>query len=544
MKNERLPILIQIRPIQIIIGIAIVYTLFLSTLSVLQHYGLRTQMNDLGNVDQALWAASNGDLAMTQSNDTDGKLRSRIGVHANLILWLLAVIYLVLPYPEMLLILTSVACALAGVGIYAIARQRLGDTWWAVVPAVAFWISPIVHDANLYDFHIITVVTALLVWTLWAFDNDRPRIAWILLIMALSCNEDVALATLMLGIYLFLSGARRTGLIVAGVSLFYFLILLAVIIPFFNNGHGLSKLVGPGNRYAWLGSNPYEVFQAIIVHPVNVLKHISRPDRLRIVIFLLLCGGIAGFGAWRVLLITLPPIAAGLLSNPHWMTRITGTYYWVICEAIIVTACIFTAEGRIKHVPRRFPWQLVYLSGATLVLSILLSPLPYSFASSWQNYVLPPERHSLEEITRTIPADAAVCVQNNLGPHLSQRRDIAVFPKRYNSADYALFHLRYVGGPDAGLFIRTSPDLYTMSLGHLTSVIKRMVLSQEWELVTQKEGFYLFAHHAPNSKNHEYALKQVDADSELLERSYREASRHRWSWSRYLVSSFTWGQLL
>ncbi len=534
----------QIRPLQVIIGLAIAYTLFLSTLSTIQHYGLKTQMNDLGNVDQALWAAANGDLAMTQSNDIDGQLRSRIGIHANLIFYLLSVIYLLLPYPEFLLILTSAACALAGTGIYAIARKRLGDTWWAVVPAVAFWISPIVHDSNLYDFHIITVVTALIVWAFWAFDTNHPRIGWILLILSLLCNEDVALVTLMLGIYLFLSGSRRTGLLVAGVSLLYFVIVLTVIVPFFNNGHGLSKLEGPGNRYAWLGSGHGEISQSIINHPYMVFKYVTRPDHLRLIVYLMLCGGLVSLRAWRLLLVTLPPITEGILANGHWMTRVTGTYYWVISEAIIVIACILAVEWRVKHSPRRFPWQLVYLGGATLVLSIILSPLPYSISSTWQNYALPPERHTLREIRQIIPVDASVCVQNNLGPHLSQRRDIAVFPRRCNEADYALFHLRYVGGPDSGLFVRSSSLLFTMSPQYMTWVVKSMVLSQDRDLIIRKDGFYLFAHHAPDRKNYEYTLRQVDADSKLLESTYREASHFRWSWSRYLTDRLTWDQLM
>jgi len=50
----------------LVLGLALAYTLFLSTLSILAHRGLKTQMNDLGNADQALWAAAHGDWAMTQ----------------------------------------------------------------------------------------------------------------------------------------------------------------------------------------------------------------------------------------------------------------------------------------------------------------------------------------------------------------------------------------------------------------------------------------------------------------------------------------------
>jgi uncharacterized membrane protein len=516
----------------------------MSALSIVQHYGLKTQMNDLGNVDQALWASANGDFAMTQSNDLDGKLKSRIGIHANLIFWLLSVIYMILPYPEVLLMLASMACAGAGIGIYAIARKRLGDTWWAFVPAVAFWISPVVHDANLYDFHIITISTALIVWTFWAFDTNHPRIAWTLLILALLCSEDVALVTLMLGVYLMLSGSRKTGVFVVLVSLLYFIIVLNFIVPFFNNGQGLSKLEGPSNRYAWLGNNPIEMIQSIMTHPGKVLKHVFRPDRLRLILYLMLCGGFAALRAWRVLMITVPLVIAAILSNTYWMTRVTGTYYWIISEAFIVIACILAAEGRIKHRPRLFPWQLAYLGSVTLMFSVIFSPLPYSFSASWQNYALPPERRTLKDIHRIIPPYASLCVQNNLGAHLSQRSDISVFPRRCSMADYALFHLQYVGGPDSGLFVRSSSLLYTISSRHLVSTIRDMVLSHDWKLIMQKDGFYLFARKNTNHINQDLILQQLDADAELFDSSYREAARSRWSWSWYLTGSYTWDQFV
>jgi uncharacterized membrane protein len=536
--------LIRFRPLHVILGLAIVYALFFSTLSIIQHYGLKTQMNDLGNVDQALWASANGDFAMTQSNDLDGKLKSRLGIHANLIFWLLSVIYMVLPYPEILLMLASVACAGTGVGIYAIARKHLGDTWWAVVPAVAFWISPLVQDANLYDFHIITVSTALIVWTFWAFDTDHPRIGWTLLILALLCKEDVALVTIMIGIYFMLSGSLRTGVLVAVVSLVYFLVLFTVIVPFFTDGQGLSKLEGLHNRYAWLGSGFVERFRSIINHPYEVFTYITRPDHLRIVIYLMLCGGIMSLRAWRMLLVAIPPITAGIFAYGHWMTRVTGTYYWIISEAVIVMACILAAEKTMKKSSCRFPWQLVYLGSATLVFSIILSPLPYSISSSWQNYALPPERQTLQEVRKRIPPDASVCVQNNLGAHLSQRTDIAVFPRRCDEADYALFHLRSVGGPDSGLFVRSSSLLYTMLPEHITAIVQGMVLSDDWRLIMQKDGFYLFARNAPDYKNYEQILLQVKEDSNLFKRSYREAAQSRWSWSWYLTGAYTWDQLV
>ena len=261
-----------------VLGLALCYAGVLSTMSILQHRGLKTQMNDLGNADQALWAAAHGDLRMTQSNDLDGELRSRLGIHANFIFWPLSVLYVVRPNPELLLVLSSLGCGAAGVGLYAFARRRLGDTWWALVPSAAFWVSPIVHDANLFDFHVITVATALLVWTVWAFDAGRLRTAWVLLVLAMLCKEDVPLVTAMLGVYLALQGSRRTGLAVAGVSLAYFLIVVGLVVPAFNEGEGLVKLGGADPRYSWLGSGLLEIAQTVVTRPGVVLAHVARPD--------------------------------------------------------------------------------------------------------------------------------------------------------------------------------------------------------------------------------------------------------------------------
>src|ERR1051325_8117880 len=62
-----------------------IYFVFLSYFSVTRHYRCQTQMNDLGNMTQAIYQASKGKLDMPTSNDTDGKLRSRLGIHSNYI---------------------------------------------------------------------------------------------------------------------------------------------------------------------------------------------------------------------------------------------------------------------------------------------------------------------------------------------------------------------------------------------------------------------------------------------------------------------------
>ena len=43
-----------------------------------------------------------------------------------------------------------------------------------------FWLSPMAQEANLYDFHVVTMEAALLVWTVFAFETGRARLGWLL----------------------------------------------------------------------------------------------------------------------------------------------------------------------------------------------------------------------------------------------------------------------------------------------------------------------------------------------------------------------------
>jgi uncharacterized membrane protein len=528
----------------IAVGAAFAYAVVLSGLGTLQHRGLRTQMNDLGNADQAMWAAANGDWLMTQSNTLDEVPRSRLGVHVNLVFLPLSLLYRAWPTPEMLLVLTSLACAAAGLGIFAFARRRLGDSWWALVPPLAFWASPIAQDANLYDFHVITITTALLVWAVWCFDAGRTTAGWVLLALALACKEDVAPVVFMYGVALWLSGSRRLGLWVAGVAAGSFLISVKLLVPLVTGGEALERLGGAGSRHAWLGHGPLEMLASLLRDPAGVLGALVQPEKLRLPLYLLLGGGIAALRAWRFLLLLLPPVVLAIFAEGNWMTRVSGTYYWITCEAIVILACVAAATDR-GGPPGRIPGPLAYLAAATALATLLLSPLPYGALARWEHFAVGDAWNTLREVRTRVPADAALTVQNNLGPHFSQRRDVATYPRRLASADYALFHLRYQGGPRTGLFAHTHPNLlFGGSPDRLHDGMRELIESPEWALVLAKDGFFLFQRGGAAALSEEEARVRLEADYRTLVRQCRQAARSKRPWTRYLVGGLTWRDLV
>jgi hypothetical protein len=318
-----------------------------------------------------------------------------------------------------------------------------------------------------------------------------------------------------------------------------------VLVPAINRGETLDTIVGAGSRYNWLGNSMGEMIVNTITKPYLILGHINRPDILRMPLYLLLSGGIAAWrGGRRMLVVLLPTLAIGLLAN-WWVNRITGTYYWITAEAVIVLACVAAAERRVRGAPPRTPWSLVYLAGATGVFFLLLSPLPFSLTGSWDHFALPPERGTLEVMRKLIPADASLSVQNNLGPHLAHRADVSTYPRRLDTSKYALFYLRYVGGPDNGLKFKTSPGVLTNALEpKLIAALREMVVSKEWGIIAYQDGFYLFERDSEDRVSRSEALRQIRRDGDVMLAQVEEASKHIRPWSRYLVYRYSWFDVL
>jgi len=512
---------------------AFLYAALMSILSLLQDYGLKTQMNDLGNMDQALWNLVNGDWAMTQSNSIDGNLRSRLGVHGNLIFYPLALVYQFFPDRRLLLMVMAIAGAAAGLGLYAYARKHWGQTWWSVLPSLIFWLSPLTQDAILYDFNVTTLAVALLVWAVWAFEAGRQKTAWLLLGLLLMCKEDMPFIGLALGLYFTLNGDKRLGSQIATVSLVYLLLLFSLVIPLANHGQPLIQLSETAaSRINWNQSWSERILLML------------QPDRLRLPLYFLISGAIYVLKEWKLLLLLLIPVAEGMGANTVWMTRLTGVYYWVPAEAVIVMALVRAAApsvaGRIES------WRIHALAGTTLLLSILFSPLPYSFAAPFDNYRVIAEAQVLDnDIAPLIPTDASLTVQNNLGPRFSHRQDVASFPRRLDTAEFALLHLRFPGGGNTGVIVRNSPRvLFQLPILEMTKSAWLLVNSEEWGLIAAKDGFYLFARDQASQFSLSQVKSMIQEDYQKLLADTLAADQQLLPWSVLMTGPLTWSDLL
>ncbi|HWE63773.1 MAG TPA: DUF2079 domain-containing protein [Chloroflexota bacterium] len=206
--------------------LAVAYTVLFGTISIERylnfHYG-----GDTADYAQMLWNTVHGRLLQKTSIYTAGAgLR---GGHVEPILLLLAIPYAVFPDPRTMLALQTLALASGGPLTYYLARLHGHGQRVALGLATLYLVFPLVHYANIWDFHPDPFAVPALFGALIAFDTRRWRLLALCLVVILLTKEQMVLFVFGLGAYWWLArGARRVGLLAIGAALLYG---LAVLLP-------------------------------------------------------------------------------------------------------------------------------------------------------------------------------------------------------------------------------------------------------------------------------------------------------------------------
>src|SRR6266699_562437 len=270
---------------------------------------------DLGNFDQAVWNTLHGHpfRFTNRSLDWFGP-PTRLGVHVEPILLLIAPLYLLHSGPETLLLLQTMALALGGIPLLRLALRRLPELPLVAAAFVgAYLVTPEILGEALWDFHSVTLATPLLLLALWALDARRYRWVVVAVVLAAICKEEVALSLVPLGFFIaFWQGHPRLGVAVSLLSTAWVALCFLVILPHFN-GHpaGMNNF---WYRYAWLGDSPNAAVHHVLTQPSLLFSPLLDPARRGYLAMLLRTGGGLGLFAPVLWLSALPDIVINALS--------------------------------------------------------------------------------------------------------------------------------------------------------------------------------------------------------------------------------------
>lgn len=505
----------------VVIVMVCIYSIIFTCLVFLRHDGLKSYMNDLGNMDQAIYNTTKGRLmSMTNCPDCDNGY-NRLAGHANFILLAYVPIYYVLADPKVLLFTQTLLIALGALPLYLLGKRLLNKSGWLTLAApFAYLISPMVHVVNLYDFHTIAVAMPLLMFAFYFMYIKRYGLFAVFAVLISLCNEDMSLIIFMMGVYMiFIQRERKKGFFVTVFSFIYFVGLIQFVMPWLGNGISMNPVT---QRYSYLGDGVWNIAKNILTRPWIIGQSLLTFRKFFYVFIMLAPVLFLPVLAPIVILISLPSLLINLLSEYTSMQSPYLFYYSAPILPFIFLALVFS----IKKLEKRVPKFVVHLLAVGVVVQSLLfsigyGVLPVSRGIGLDDYVLSNHARRIDELKLLVPQDASLSVQNNLGAHFSQREKVFTFPLRAGESDYVLVD---VNDPCIRL-TSVCPNFIFLSQNKLDkynqNVIGLLHSPNYGVNYYSKDGYILFKRRYPQDKNSE-AEQMFNSNFEVINEKYLE----------------------
>ena len=299
---------------RIVVAAALLATILFGALALLRHWSFHSTASDLAVFDQVLWNTVHGRFMESTISLARCEPHSFFGDHFSPALLLLVPAYIVVPHPETLIVVQTIALALGVWPIYLLARRFLPTIEQRLVWVAAYLLSAPLSFIALYDFHEITLAVAPLGFALYFLATRRTGPMILCLVAALLAKEEVALIGVGFGVALAFQGRWRSSTVVIVGSIVAFVVTLKLVIPAFAEGAPYQYL----GRYASLGRDEGEIARTLLLDPLRVLSVlVSGEIGSKVVFVLSLFGpglGLALRSKWA-LIPSLPPLGYLMLSD-------------------------------------------------------------------------------------------------------------------------------------------------------------------------------------------------------------------------------------
>lgn len=450
--------------------LVVAYIAWFLSFSLQRHHAHITAGFDLGNVDQAIWNTLHGrPLGMT----TVPGMTTRLGLHFEPILFLIAPFYLIHSGPETLLVLQTVIVALGALPIFWLARDEVGE-WPAVGFAAVYLLFPALQAANSFDFHALTLSPTFLGGALWSMRRRRYRLFALFAALAMACKEELPLVVALMGLLiLVVNRDRRPGLLTITAAAGWFILANMVVIPALSPAGANIHY----DRYPALGQDLGAMVITLVTQPGQVIRVLLDAEKNLTLLRLTMPVAFVALIDPLTLGLLAPVVAVNLLSNHPPMHALDNYHYWVAAVPFVIVAAATGARRlaglahRLLRVDRKF--VAAVLTGMILFVSLFYhralghTPLRADFV--WPQVT--PHHTLLAEITALIPPGASHSVQNPLAPHVSRRQQLFIFP-RLEDAEYVLLDLT---APSSADIVEDRPA-YQRAVGELLAADNSVLL--------------------------------------------------------------------
>ena len=464
------------------------YISFFSVYNLRKHAAFETTGYDLGIWDQKVWNIFNGrPFIVTLMTEVENNL----GNHVDPIAIFVALLYWLHPGSQTLIIIQVVIVSLGAIPIFLYAKSKLHSDFAGLVFAGVYLLFPALESAVCFDFHGITLATPFLAFALWALYLKKYRLLFLFIGLAMACQEDVPLLTMVMGLYIIVMQRNwRVGGIIMLISGLWFIVANFWIIPTYS-------LLGEDihiYRYEYLGNSLDQIIKTIVFRPWFVIQQAFTGEKYNYWLRLTMPTAFVSILDPFTLLMAVPRILINTLSTDPPSYQLDKYHSSAVIVPFVVVAGINGMNTLIRFLTQHLRQvKLSFLRNVLLIMVFfvtLIYQMELGYTPLGQRFYKWPQISEHNQTAQTmvskIPPDAAVAAQNNLVPHLSQRQWIFILPKishRSKEADFIVFDME-------GSLI---PYKY---IGEYCQQIEELLSGTEYGLIFSEDGLLLFERNA------------------------------------------------
>ncbi len=417
-------------------GAALVYAGVFGALSIARHDVYRTHALDLGTMDQAAWNTAYGQIlerTPLYRDPADGsRYESRLlDAKLELVFFLLAALYRLWADPRLLLLAQTAALAAGAPLLYRLVHERTGLPGAALLLTLGYLLYLPLHYVHMADFHPSALMVPFLIAAWHAMRRRQWRRYYVWLALALCCRIDAAFVALALGAVIALGqrDGRRHGLYTALLAAIWLGTDFYFVVPAVRSAYGLGAGDLVSRRFGELGSDPLDILYSLVTEPRLAVTLLIGRGKVQTLLDLLMPLGFSSLLAPLALLPALPVLGINLLAGSAWQHSTHAHYMAPVIPFVWIAA----GEGlawlaRVRS--RAWAGRLSFFALLnTLLVAWAFSPFPPGRAFRLSEYQGGPYEAHLYAAIASVPDGVSVCAQSDLHPHLSQRRDAALFPR-------------------------------------------------------------------------------------------------------------------
>lgn len=438
---------------KILTGLIFLYISALVFFSLKKYYTFNYNIFDLAIFNQVFYNTVSGQWFEMTFN-----LHNYLADHFSPVIFLLAPIYWLWQAPQNLLIIQTIFLGLSAWPIYLISQKVIGKNIISLMIATAWLVNFILHNGNLYEFHLISLAVFFILWSFYFYYRNNFGKFLIFFILAILTREDIILVFLGFSILASIEHRNYKWRLTPLVGIIYF-ILAIQIISLFNNGEVNKFLL----YYSWLGGDSWlSILWLWLTNPVEFLRHLFSLKNLFNSFIILASVSVLPLLAPRYLWLAFFPFLQFLLTADGLNNIVYGTHYGLIFLPALFIASIFSVSkilsgenfwaGRIIFKDFKF---FVFLSVFTIIyFSVFLSPVKDIIFDLNKT----PIDLDKSTVIKEIPKEASLVVSAGLAPALSSRTDI--YPFQYSYMGRGQFYLTDFIFPDVDYILVDMDDVF------------------------------------------------------------------------------------